>query len=328
MECFKLARGEQLDYYRGMKKNRKPLIVGNWKANPASYQEAKAYVATFKRFAPTHPGIDIVLCPPAPFVSGLAVYLGKVKENIKKSSKGSAAAPKKGVTSIGAQDVSEKVVGSHTGDVTSTMLESSGAEYVIIGHSERRAQGETDTLVATKVQQLLKTDMTAIICIGESVRDEQGEYLEFVRGQLIKALSPVARHQFSQIIIAYEPIWAIGRADNVAMGPHDVHQMALYIRKFFREQWGEAISTMVPILYGGSVNESNAHDILYKGEVDGLLVGRASFASDTFAALIKAIDPIKGKAKKVPAPKKVSAFKKPLASKKSAPFKKLKSKRK
>jgi triosephosphate isomerase len=255
-----------------MKKNKKPLIIGNWKTNPATLDRAKSRFQSIKRSAQEHPGIDVVICPPSPYIATLV-----------------AAANTSNIY-VGAQDLSIYAEGAKTGEVGGSMIESVGAKFVIIGHSERRAMGETDTLVAQKVTQALKTSMQVVICIGESERDNDGAYLEVIKNQLKSALSGVDRPQFANIVIAYEPVWAIGRKDNIAITSHDLHQMVIYIKKLLKEWWSDTIALMVPILYGGSATADNAQDILWNGMVDGLLVGRASWEVETFGPLFDAVD--------------------------------------
>ncbi len=257
-----------------MIKNKKPLIIGNWKMNPATLVEAKKRFLLIKKSALKYKNIDIVVCPPYPFIPVLTGSLGKGKQAL----------------AVGSQDVSVFDEGqSKTGDVGVKMIESTGSKYVIIGHSERRAMGETGQTIALKVQQVLKTNMKAVICVGEKERDVDGGYLEIIKAQLKEALQHVTRADFQKIIIAYEPVWAIGRKDNVALTSYDLHQMVVYIKKFFKETWGETIASIVPVLYGGSVTGDNAEDIIVNGEVDGLLVGRASFEAGTFADIFYAI---------------------------------------
>lgn len=255
-----------------MKKNKRPLIVGNWKTNPASFSRAKERFQAIKRAVADHNGIDVVICPPFPYISALS-SLASIK-NI----------------AVGAQDLSIYGEGSKTGEVSASMVASSGAKAVIIGHSERRAMGETDSVVAAKIVQALKTDMQIILCVGESERDNEGAYLEVIKKQLKEALVGLERVHFNQIIVAYEPVWAIGRKDNVAITSHDLHQMVIYIKKLFTEWWSDTVAMMVPILYGGSVTAENAQDIMWNGEVDGLLVGRASWEVETFGPLFDAVD--------------------------------------
>ncbi len=257
-----------------MIKNKKPLIIGNWKMNPISVSEAKKRFLSIKKSTLKYKNIDVVVCPPSPYITTLASCAGVGKRSL----------------GVGAQDISVFEEGqSKTGEVGAKMTESVGGKYAIIGHSERRAMGETGQTIALKVQQVLKTSMKAVICIGEKERDSDGGYLEIIKAQLKEALQHVTRADFHRVIIAYEPVWAIGRKDNVAITSYDLHQMVVYIKKFFKETWGETIASIVPVLYGGSVTGDNAEDILVNGEVDGLLVGRASFEPDTFSDIFYAI---------------------------------------
>lgn len=255
-----------------MKKNKKPLIIGNWKTNPATLERAKSRFQSIKRSALEHPNIDVVVCPPFPYISTLNSLVNTPN------------------LSVGAQDVSIFSEGAKTGEVSAPMVESVGAKYVIVGHSERRALGETDEIVSIKISQALKTGMQVIICIGETKRDNEGVYLDVIKAQLKEALSKVERQHFGQIIIAYEPVWAISSTkDAVTITSHDLHQMVIYIKKLFTEWWSDTIAMMVPILYGGSVTADNAQDILWNGEVDGALVGRASWEVETFRPIFDAV---------------------------------------
>lgn len=257
-----------------MKKNKKVLLVGNWKMNPDTLQEAKKRFQSIRKIALKHKGLEVVICPPFPYIAPLAAVSGKGKLKV----------------AVGSQDVSIFEEGlSKTGEVGVKMVESSGATYTIIGHSERRQLGDTGQTVALKVQQALKTKMNIIVCVGEKERDAEAGYLEVIKAQLKEALVHVNRSQFHQITIAYEPVWAIGRKDNVAITSYDLHQMVVYIKKFLRDTWGDTISSMTKILYGGSVTGDNAEDIMWNGEVDGLLVGRSSWEAGNFSDIFDAI---------------------------------------
>ncbi|HEY1037482.1 MAG TPA: triose-phosphate isomerase [Candidatus Paceibacterota bacterium] len=253
-----------------MKKNKKVLLVGNWKMNPVTLADARKRFAAIKKSAQAHKGFDVAICPPFPFIAPLAEMSGKGKIKV----------------AVGAQDVSSFEEGlSKTGEVGAQMVASTGASYAIVGHSERRQLGDNGQTIALKVQQVLKTKMQPIVCIGEKERDTDGGYLEIIKAQIKEALSTVSRSQFHEVIVAYEPVWAIGRKDNVAITSYDLHQMVVYIKKCIREMWGETISSMTKILYGGSVTADNAEDIIVNGEVDGLLIGRASWDAKSFGEI-------------------------------------------
>lgn len=253
----------------------KPLIVGNWKTNPSSVKEAKKTFLGIKKAAATYRDLEVVVCPPYPYIATLAAALGTAKKNI----------------TVGSQDVSQFESGlSRTGEVSADMIESVGAAYAIVGHSERRAMGEGADVLKTKIQQVLKTGMSVIVCVGEKERDTDGGYFEVIKAQLKEVLTGVNRSDFHKIVIAYEPVWAIGRKDNVALTGYDLHQMVVYIRKFLKENWGDTIASMMKVLYGGSVNASNTEDIVINGEVDGLLVGRSSWTAEAFKDVFSSVN--------------------------------------
>ena len=261
-----------------MHKNKKLLIAANWKMTPATVNEARKKAALFKNVAKKYQkvpkgkaSLQVLVCPPYPFISELK------------------AAFKNSPAMVGAQDVSQFDGGSKTGEVASTMLQSLGVSHVVVGHSERRAAGDTDEMISVKLGQVIRTKTQAILCIGESKRDEEGEYLNDVKAQLKASLARLSNADFARVVIAYEPVWAIGRTDNVALSGHDLHQMVIYIRKMLRDLYNDSIATSIKILYGGSVTPENAEDIIWNGEVDGLLIGRASFDPKTYEGICKAI---------------------------------------
>ncbi len=255
-----------------MKKPLKPLVVGNWKLTPNTLEEAKQrYLSTYKACVKYKNLVDVVVCPPASFIAPL---------NILKKDK---------VLNIGAQNVSFWTTGSKTGEISAMMVKSSGAKFSIVGHSERRALGETDEAVAEKTAEIVKCGMTAIVCIGETERDENGEYLEIIKSQIKKGLGRISKQEIHKVIIAYEPVWAIGRTDNVAITSHDLHQMAIFIHKYLKEVFGIA-GDLVRIIYGGSVTPENAQDLYLNGGVSGFLPGRASWEAKSFEGIFSAIE--------------------------------------
>src|SRR5262249_5690274 len=160
--------------------------------------------------------------------------------------------------------------GSFTGEVSVPMLPQFGVKFVIVGHSERRNMGETDAMVNRKVRAVVTEKMSVIICVGESGRDSHGEYLDFVRKQLMEALHDVSKKNLSQIVIAYEPVWAIGAKE--AMHPREIHEMTIFIKKVLHELYGKE-SDGVRILYGGDVTADDVTEIIQNGFVNGVLVG-------------------------------------------------------
>jgi triosephosphate isomerase (TIM) len=253
-----------------MKINKNILLVANWKMNPSTLDGAKKRLSQIKINSNKYKNIDLVVCPPFPYLSSLGDILRKTSRSNSK-------------INLGSQDVSLFEEGlSKTGEVGSVMVKSSGASFAIIGHSERRQAGDNGQTVAIKVQNALKAGLNVILCIGEKDRDADGGYLEVIKAQLKEALSGVQRPDYQKLIIAYEPVWAIGRKDNVAITSYDLHQMVVYIKKLIRDAMGETISSITKILYGGSVTSENAEDIIWNGEVDGLLIGRASWEASSF----------------------------------------------
>jgi triosephosphate isomerase len=245
------------------------LIVGNWKAYVESQKKAKILFATAKKLASSSP-VKIVLAVPSP-------YLGLLSPT--NNSK----------VSFAAQDVSLSTGGAATGEVTAEVLHDLKVAYAIVGHSERRAKGETDAIVSEKARHALAHKITPIICIGESERDMDGHYLKFLRAQIHEIVQPLSIQERHEVIIAYEPIWAIGKNAASALSPSDLAEMILYIRKVLAEYLTEAGATKIKLLYGGSVEPSNIHALADGTGVDGFLPGHASADSDIFSALVKAV---------------------------------------
>jgi triosephosphate isomerase len=245
------------------------LIVANWKAYVESGETAKKLLAVAKRLAAAQPKVRIVLAPSAPQLGLLA------KGNTSK-------------VAFAAQDVSASVSGAHTGEITAGAILNTGALYAIVGHSERRALGESDAVIAEKLQRALAQGLTPILCVGEKERDAASAYLAFVRGQIAAAFAPLSPKDRARVIVAYEPIWAIGKTETDAIGAHDLAEMVLYIRKVLAELLvGKGSKTTV--LYGGSVEPGDIRDLAGGTQVDGFLVGHASVDPKIFAKLVKAL---------------------------------------
>lgn len=245
----------------------RPLIVGNWKLNPATVDEARTLFLEIGRGLGRKPRqLDIAVAPPAPFLSELK-RLGPSKQ-----------------IALVAQDVFFESTGAHTGEISLPMVRSVGATAIIVGHSERRARGETEAEICQKLQAIMKAGVTAIVCVGEQERDSQGQYYSVVEAQLRSTLGAVAVNKLRQLVIAYEPVWAIGTGKQAT--PEDVQEMKLFIQKIIADCFGRAAIARVRILYGGSVKPENTTDLLTVGLVDGFLVGGASLKSKDFLAII------------------------------------------
>ena len=262
-------------------KTKKILVIANWKMTPDTLAEAKAKMAVIKRFSEKMKLTETVVCPPSTFIATISQMAGGIKGKVK----------------IGSQDISKFESGAHTGEVGALMLKSVGVSYVIVGHSERRAMGEDPALVAQKLQKALASGMTGVICVGEKERDNEAEYLSVIKSQLKEVLVYMSRQQFANLVIAYEPLWAVNNSRNVAITPHEIHQIVILIRKYLKDNWGESIASIVKIVYGGSVTPDNAQDLVHKGEVDGLLIGRASWQPEDLKSICQSLNVVKQKPK-------------------------------
>lgn len=255
----------------------KKLIVANWKMNPQTLKEARKLFNGISKYAKEIRNAKIVICPPF-------VYLGFFS--------------KKSKISLGSQDIFWEDPpaggGSYTGEVSAKILKNLGVEYVIIGHSERRQIGETDEIINKKIKQALKNKIKVIFCVGELERDEGGEYLQFVKDEIIKGLDKIPAKLFKNLIITYEPVWAISsneKSDKARFNadtPENAREMAIYAKRVLVSIFGR-IARNIPVLYGGSIDEKNAASFLNKEGIDGLLVGRTSWNAKTFGELLKNI---------------------------------------
>ena len=243
--------------------SRRKLIAGNWKMNGSI--AALAEIAPIAAAARAAAGVDVAICPPFTLIAPAVARAGGVP--------------------IGAQDCHQADSGAHTGNVSAAMLKEAGARLVIVGHSERRAdQAETDAIVRAKAEAALRHNLQTILCIGESdaVR-RAGRAVEIVTAQLEASLPDLPSDV--ELVLAYEPIWAIGTG-NVAT-PADVAEMHAAIRGFLVDRYGDS-GGRVRILYGGSVKGDNAAELFGVPDVDGALVGGASLTAAQFVPIIEA----------------------------------------
>jgi len=242
----------------------RPLIAGNWKMNGL-----RASSAEFEAMLAGAPGVaakaDLLVCPPATLIAAFA-----------EKARGS------NTIAIGAQDCHPRASGAHTGDLSAEMLADAGASAIIVGHSERRADhGESDALVRQKTEAVWRAGLTAIVCIGETQQQrDAGQALDICRGQL--DLSLPDQTKADNLVVAYEPVWAIGTGLTPTVG--DVQQIHKFIRDFLIARFnGEGARTR--ILYGGSVKPSNAAELMAVENVNGALVGGASLKAADFLAI-------------------------------------------
>ena len=250
-----------------MKKNRK-IIVANWKMNPPTVAEARILFAKTKRVAERLERVKTVICPPLLYAGLFTNTLGNR-------------------LSLGAQDVFWQNLGRFTGAISPEMLRDSGISYCLVGHSERRALGETDEIVAKKVLGALKENISVILCVGEKEHDLEGRFYETLKNQIKSSLAGITRRYLIDLLIAYEPVWAIGKSHHDAPMPQDIREMAIFIRKTLADLYDEQSALGVPVIYGGSVEEENTAPVLLEGGVAGLLVGHKSLDAEEFTNILK-----------------------------------------
>ncbi len=243
------------------------LIVANWKAYVEELAKAKKLFAVSKKLAKKTRN-DIVLAPPAPLLGTLAM---KNKSGV----------------AFSAQDVSATSGGAQTGEITAQAYSTAGAAYSIIGHSERRAAGDTDAVIAEKLSHALASGLIPVLCIGERERDLEGRYLAVLREELTRAMEPLAARERAKVIVAYEPLWAIGKDAEHAILQNDLTEMVLYIRKVLAELLPGKSSQNSLVLYGGAVEPSNIRGLAGASGVDGFLIGHASVDPHVFSSLVK-----------------------------------------
>ena len=246
---------------------RQPVIAGNWKMYK-TIAEAVEFIEKIKPVAAQAGHCEVIVAPP---FTALAA---------------AAAAAKGSKVSVAAQNCHWDKEGAHTGDISTGMLRDAGCTHVIIGHSERRHDcGETDEQVNRKVKAALAAGLTPIVCVGETLAErEKDETEEVLERQLMAGLAGLTAADFSRIIIAYEPVWAIGTGRTAT--PEMAAEAHRFLRRLGRQQFGESAAGGIRILYGGSVKPDNVGALMAQEEIDGALVGGASLKVDSFTALV------------------------------------------
>lgn len=256
---------------------KKKLIIGNWKMYIERPDEARALALQLKKKARDSKKVDIGIAPPFVFVAELVRLLESSPIKV-----GAQALSPYGALPDAAPDK------ARTGDVSAEMLKRSGALFVIVGHSERRAVGDTKDAVHSELEQAARAGLMPVLCVGEREREHSGEHFEFVEEQLRSALKDIPKNLLKKLVVAYEPVWAIGKEGSSAIRPELLEEMIIFIRKVLAEVLDRQAALKVPVLYGGSVEPANARAFVDEGGASGLLVGRASANAEQFLEIIRA----------------------------------------
>jgi len=248
---------------------RRPIVIGNWKMNMLISAANKWAIDALNK--PAFGDIDIIIAPPF-------TALSVVNEHLKSSK-----------IKLAGQNISAEIIGQQTGEISGGMLKDAGCDYVILGHSERRQSfSETDQLINKKILVACDLGLDVIICIGESIAERNnGESKRVIENQLSIALERVDERRFANLIIAYEPIWAIGTGSNAK--PSQAQEVNSYVRTYCEKIFGTKLAEMTRILYGGSVDSQNSQSLMEQPDIDGLLVGGASLNVDAFFNIINSL---------------------------------------
>lgn len=249
---------------------RKKIVAGNWKMNK-SFEEGLALASEIvnQYKDEIHSQVEAVLIPPFIHLASLGRLLDHPQ------------------VKLGAQNCHEMPSGAYTGEISVGMLQSVGVQYVILGHSERRQYyGENETLLEVKIRSVLESGLIPIYCVGETKEEREGNrHFEVIQAQILGALKPFTSEALSTLVIAYEPVWAIGTG--LTASPEQAQEVHAFIRLLISQHFSPALADKVSILYGGSVNPGNAQDLFSRPDIDGGLVGGASLKSRDFLNIIK-----------------------------------------
>ena len=250
------------------RKYRKTVIAGNWKMNKTP-SETKEFMTQLKAIMPKGRWCDVALCVPAVDIPAAVRAVRETR------------------IGIGAENCNANASGAYTGEIATNMLVDAGCKYVIIGHSERRAMGETDADVNAKVLAALDAGLTPIMCCGETLEQrESGITTEWITMQIKLGLAGVPEDKIRKVIIAYEPIWAIGTGRTAS--PEQAEEVCESIRAAVRKLYSSKNARAISILYGGSMNDKNAFELLAQPDIDGGLIGGASLKAEDFSIIVAA----------------------------------------
>lgn len=248
---------------------RKCIIAGNWKMNLLP-EEAFELVEELKHNAQPKAGLEVALFPQAPLIPFLAEWTAE------------------SLLSYGAQTSSQHNSGAHTGDLSPQLLQALGCRYALAGHSERRADhAESDQEVAAQAKAQIEAGLKSIVCVGETLEErEANQHLDKIKAQVQAVYAAVDPELWGEVVLAYEPIWAIGTGKTAS--PEQAEEIHKFIRNLLEEIQGIQMSQATPILYGGSVKGANAAELLSQADIDGVLVGGSSLKADEFLQIIQA----------------------------------------
>ncbi|HWB34323.1 MAG TPA: triose-phosphate isomerase [Candidatus Paceibacterota bacterium] len=249
---------------------KKRLVVGNWKMYMEDPAEAREFFLGLRKRVRALSGVEVWLAPPYVLIPEAAEVL--------------ESSP----VEVGAQALSAHLDAPHTGEVSGAMLKATGASFVIVGHSERRASGEGEANVRAQLERAAEAGLAPVLCIGEREHGSEGEHFSDVEEQLYSALKNISKNTMRKLVVAYEPVWAIGKRAEDAMKPGDLQQMVIFIRKTLADLLDRKAALKVPILYGGSVEPANAAELIKESGVAGFLVGHASADLEQFLAILMA----------------------------------------
>jgi triosephosphate isomerase len=252
---------------------RKKFVAGNFKMNMTS-SEVAPYLEVFRQRTEKLDDVDIVIIPPFTAITKASEILGGAQK-----------------IRLGAQNMSPEAKGAYTGEISAPMLRDLFVRYVLVGHSERRRLfGETDELVRRKLVTALASELRPILCVGETLEERQaGQEKAVLEGQLRGALEGLTPDQISEVIVAYEPVWAIGTG--LTATPEQAQEAHLFIRDYLGKLAGTSLANKARILYGGSVTPANAKELMSQPDIDGALVGGASLDPRGFAEIVAAATP-------------------------------------
>jgi len=253
---------------------RKKIVAGNWKMNMDYASGLSLFSEVLNMVNDEVRGDqEVVVCPPSLFVYSLA-QLAKQNSRV----------------SVGAQNSHQADSGAYTGEISASQIKSAGAEYVILGHSERRQYfGETNELLAKKTDAVLKNGLKPIFCIGETLEERnQNIHFQLIKEQLEQGVFHLLADEFAKVVLAYEPVWAIGTG--LTATPEQAQEIHAFIRKEIAVKYGQEAADATTILYGGSCNAKNAPELFSQADIDGGLIGGASLKSRDFTDIIKAFN--------------------------------------